>query len=211
MKRLKNYLINSFSKFFFIGLYLYKRPKKKMPNYKIFKEEEDFDCFCIQKPIEVKKEGEYFSIPRYEDDVFFYESTTTFNRRYWSLHRAIDSGIYQIVKDMIKFLNFTHEGLWRIDYVVEYHKDGFPHFHCQVMTKIDIRPEDQMNLQRKLSRKYGRTDWYQTNKKDYLHEKIIEGKNTMVKWSDYIRKDLKNNERNGCKHGFTITSNPSIY
>lgn len=178
-----------------------------MPNYKLFKEESDYDPYMIQKPIE-----KISNVSQFEDQHYFYESTTTFNRKFWSLHRAIDVGIYQIVKELTKYLIFRHSELWRVDYVVEYHKDGFPHFHCQIITKEEIYPEEQQNLERKLSRKFGFTKWYQTNKKDFLHyDKVIEGKNTQIKWSEYIRKDLEKNEKNACKHGYTITSNPAIY
>lgn len=181
-----------------------------MPTYKLLPQDKDFNKFIKQKPIDMLKfkDPNYFNdLDSYFDNYFVYEVTVSFNQSYWSLMKATSSGIYMILDLLVKKLQ-KFGGRWRIDYVVEYQKNSYPHLHAQIFTEEDIEPDKQRLLYGTLNSRFGRTQWYQTEKHDFYHVEINkETGEPKGKWSEYIRKDLETNNKSGCIHGYTIESN----
>lgn len=129
---------------------------------------------------------------------YYYETTVTFNPQYWTLTTALRS-INQVIADLLKpIIKNTYKEKIQIAYCVEYHVNGYPHIHAQILTKSEVDPEDQRNIHQRLCRRYGKSQWYQTGEEDMVHinEKFPEG----IKWSDYIRKDVLSNQLNGQTH-----------
>lgn len=133
-------------------------------------------------------------------DRYYYEVTVTFDQKYWSLNNSLNS-IPQIVADILKPIvksNFYQK--FQIAYVVEYHKNGYPHLHAQIINSQQIDPQDQKNIHQRLCRRYGKSQWYQTGQENKIHfnDKFPDG----VLWSEYIKKDIELNEANGQRHYF---------
>lgn len=177
-----------------------------MPNYKLFKEEKDFDFFIKQEPMSETRNIREDNSTNY----YVYELTQTFAQSYWTLNRAVDYGIAQILAVIVKYLNYKSDlTYWSLEYVVEYHKSGYPHMHAQLFTREELDPNKQRNLCNQLRNRFGRIDWYQTGREDKIHKKKILPLDVEVemRWSEYIRKDLVINNSNGCNHGYIISKN----
>ncbi len=148
----------------------------------------------------IQKYIKEIDVINYNTRQFYYEVTVTFNPSYWSLNQAMVS-IPQIVADVLKPI-VKEKQLDKIilAYVVEYHENGYPHLHAQVITQSSIDPENQRNIHQRLCRRYGKSQWYQTGEEDMVHinNKFPDG----IKWSEYIKKDKCKNEENGMKHYF---------
>lgn len=130
----------------------------------------------------------------------YYEVTVTFNPQYWTLTNALYS-IPEVVADIIKpIIRANCLNQFQIAYCVEYHDNGYPHLHAQILNSIEIHPEDQRNIHQRLCRRYGKSQWYQTGLEDKIHvnDKFPEG----IKWSEYIKKDIIRNQENGQRHYF---------
>lgn len=125
-------------------------------------------------------------------ELFYYEFTVTFNPNFWSMGYAMGC-VGQVIADVVKpIIKDDHH--FQIDYSVEYHENKMPHIHGQVISREEIRPDVQWNIHHRLTRRYGRSQWYQTGTEDMFHEK------SGMKWSEYIKKDIEENEKNGMKH-----------
>lgn len=130
----------------------------------------------------------------------YYEVTVTFNQQYWTLSNALHS-IPQVLADIIKpIIRVNSLNQFQIAYCVEYHANGYPHLHAQILNPIEIHPEDQRNIHQRLCRRYGKSQWYQSGLEDKIHinDKFPEG----IKWSEYIKKDIEQNQANGQRHYF---------
>lgn len=132
---------------------------------------------------------------RLNGERFFYEFTITFNPQYWRLGNAMAS-VGQAIADVCKpIIRDDHK--FQLDYSIEYHENGMPHIHGQVITEWDIHPEIQRNIHQRLCRRYGRSQWFQTGLEDMFHT------TSGMKWSEYIRKDVLKNQVNGMKHFYS--------
>lgn len=131
---------------------------------------------------------------------YYYEVTVTFTPAYWSKIDSLES-IPQVIADILKpIIKTIGLNKTQIAYAVEYHTNGYPHLHAQILTGMSIHPEDQRSIHQRLCRRYGKSQWYQTGEEDYLHinDKYPEG----ILWSQYIQKDKLQNEENGQQHYF---------
>ena len=146
--------------------------------------------YRIYPILEVIPEGKYI-----------YEFTITYDRQFWSYTRMKQRGVIEaiqmITRELDKLIN-----KYRLDYSIEYHKTGHPHVHGQIFTDFEVEAGVLKKLQARACKDYGRTQIYQTERLDHPHEK--EGK--LVKWSEYIRKDIKENNSNGLIHGYSIVN-----
>lgn len=128
---------------------------------------------------------------------WYYEGTVTFTRYYWSMAMAISS-IDQVIADVIKpIVKDFHFNMWHLRYCVEYHKDGYPHVHFQVLASSPICPQTQHNIHARLCRRYGKSHWWQTGEEDKFHE----NDHFAGLWSEYLIKDREeNNKENNMEH-----------
>lgn len=128
----------------------------------------------------------------------YFEVTVTFNPQYWSMSNALIS-IPEVIADIIKPIVKSNQlNKFQIAYCVEYHENGYPHLHMQILNPSPIWPDDQRNIHQRLCRRYGKSQWYQTGLEDknHINDKFPEG----ILWSDYIKKDVNQNEHNGQRH-----------
>lgn len=178
-----------------------------MPNYKILTEDIDFDKWIKQRPIELINEEETQRLNNMFGSWNVYEVTVTFNQHYWTLQATVDYGIRQCIGMLVKKLQ-QKAGWFEMDYTVEYQKNGYPHLHAQIFTREELHADQQRSISGSLKTRFGRADWYQTGKEDYVHTEISKETGEMKgKWSNYIRKDLEANNKSGCIHGYTINNN----
>lgn len=136
----------------------------------------------------------------YHLDRHYYEVTVTFDPKYWSLNNSLNS-IPEVVADILKpIVKSNLYEKFQIAYSVEYHKNGYPHLHAQIINSLPIYPQDQKNIHQRLCRRYGKSQWYQTGQVDMIHfnDKYPEG----ILWSAYIQKDVEVNEARGQRHYF---------
>ena len=135
----------------------------------------------------------------YNHPFHYYECTVTYDPKYWTLDQAL-SVTPQVISDILKPIirqNPQFQKLF-IAYSIEYLENGYPHIHTQIMNTISIIPEIQRQIHQRLTRRYGRSQWYQTGTENMLHTKgkYPEG----ILWSEYIKKDVIFNEQRGQKH-----------
>lgn len=135
----------------------------------------------------------------WRDNIYFYESTVTFNPIYWTKTNAIFN-VKSVVADVLKPIirNVYH---FSIRYCVEYHENGMPHIHIQVSTNNELHPDIQRAIHQRLNRRYGRSQWYHSDKEDKFHE------TSGMLWSVYLKKDVELNELNGMRHYFEYFNN----
>lgn len=126
---------------------------------------------------------------------FYYEFTVTYNPCYWTKHSAMQV-VPQVVADVLKPIIRTTDGaVIMIRYSVEYHQNGYPHVHGQVlMNGQGISPDIQRSIHQRLCRRYGKSQWYQTESQDKFHE------TSGMLWSEYIQKDVAKNSSSGLRH-----------
>lgn len=159
--------------------------------------------FQLNKNYLQKYVRDYIKENKVRDDLkrFYYEVTITFNQQYWSLQRAIDC-VEQVIADILKPVIRSCSS-FGIRYCVEYHANGYPHIHAQVLVDSELPEDIQRAIHCRLIKRYGRSQWYQTGEEDKIHinEKYPEG----IRWSEYIKKDVRGNELNGKRHYFEYT------
>lgn len=127
-------------------------------------------------------------IPDGEWTGFYYEFTVTFNPSYW-MKESTFYAVPQVIADVIKpIMRDVEYASWRLRYSVEYHQNGYPHIHGQVVSNVTISPDIQRCLHQRLCRRYGKSQWYQTEDRDKYHEA------SGMRWSRYIQKDVEKNE-----------------
>lgn len=131
---------------------------------------------------------------------YYYEVTVTYNPQYWTKSYSLEA-IPQIIADLLKPIvkwQWGTPGCIQIAYAVEYHENGYPHLHAQIITSGELNPELQRCIHQRLCRRYGRSQWYQTEQEDKIHvnDKFPNG----IKWSEYIQKDKVLNSVNGQAH-----------
>lgn len=149
--------------------------------------------------------------------LYRYELTITFNQRFYPLGKACDYVriiIKEIMNASYRFISAENRKIFKeyrnndrfltehyLEYCVEYHKtNAYPHIHATLHSQVDIDAEKLFRLQQTLRKKYGRTDIYYTDTEDRIHE------NDHFKgyWSEYLIKDIEENEINGKRHYFKI-------
>jgi hypothetical protein len=143
------------------------------------------------------QEGEtWIRQDEYPDKYNIYEFTITFDPSYWRLSSILSYGVSQAITTIWKKIRKYNPEL---DYVVEYHENGRPHIHGQIFSDNEISIDHQKQALGMLTKKFGRSQWYQTENLDKYHEV------SKMKWSEYIRKDL-DKYRDNNQHGFTINN-----
>lgn len=133
---------------------------------------------------------------RYENR-YMYEITVTFSHYYWSLNQAVSYGIIRILELIYRALHRTQIG-FILDYSIEYQENGYPHFHGHILAEQPLEAHIQKQIFGQLCDKFGRSQWYQTENRDHFHE------TSGMKWSEYIRKDIIENNNSGCIHAYSI-------
>lgn len=138
-------------------------------------------------------------IPRTVDEppVWRYECTVTFDPKYYPLSLAC-SRVSHVVGDIVRYMIKEAKPKCWIDYGVEYHKNHYPHIHFHLHSVGPLDPEHLKTLVARLCKRYGRTQLYQTGHEDYEHDKD----GTLIRWSEYIKKEALTNSENGKKHYF---------
>jgi len=150
------------------------------------------------------------------EGLYRYEITTTFNPRFYPLGKACDYiriVIREIINSSSRFISAENKKLFReygdnnrflknhyLEYSVEYHKNGYPHIHAILHTEVDISAEKLFRFQQTLRKKFGKSDIYYTDTEDRIHE----NDHFVGKWSEYLKKEVEQNEVNGKRHYFKI-------
>lgn len=124
---------------------------------------------------------------------FYYEFTVTYNPSYWTKNASMQV-VPQVIADVLKPVIRQGPGNIIIRYSVEYHENGYPHIHGQVLTDYELLPDIQRSIHQRLCRRYGRSQWYQTENEDKYHE------TSGMLWSQYIQKDVVKNSSSGLQH-----------
>lgn len=105
------------------------------------------------------------------------------------------SVVPQVIADVLKPIFRGGSTNVLIRYSVEYHQNGYPHVHGQVVVEdYSISPDIQKSLHQRLCRRYGKSQWYQTGTEDKFHE------SSGMLWSEYIKKDVIKNSSSGLFH-----------
>lgn len=184
-----------------------------MPNYSVIQASPHFEEIYGQnftrdfkeEPLYVNLDNQHYTT-RY-DNKHIYEFTITFGR-YWSLIQITRYGIVQAINYIIR--GIFKEGInFTLDYSIEYHENGRQHIHGHILADEDIDPAVQGRLVGTLNRKFGRTQWYQTENIDMEHVKTDKQTGEIIfqgKWSEYIRKEIIQNNQSGCIHGYSIST-----
>lgn len=161
------------------------------------------------------------------DYLYKYEITITFNPKFYPLGKAcsyVKKAIYEVVKASNRYIAMENKKRYKegrefvskhfIEYCVEYHnkddKEGklhYPHVHATLHSEVDIDATKLYRLEQNLRNKFGRTTIYYTDIEDKYHKNDhFEGL-----WSEYLLKDVIENEVNGKRHYFKIDLNQNYF